>query len=50
MNPLQDWFCTYQPISKESMFVGNDYALEIVGVATIKIKMYDGTICIIQEI
>lgn len=29
------------------MFLGNDHALEIVGVGTVKIKMYDGTICTI---
>ena len=30
--------------------MGNDYALEIAGVGTVKIKMYDGTVCTIQEV
>ena len=30
--------------------MGNDHALEISGIGTIKIKMHDGTICNIQEV
>ena len=30
--------------------MGNDHALEIVGVGTVKIKMYDGTVRTIQEV
>lgn len=30
--------------------MGNDYALKIVGIVTIKIKMYNGTIQTIQEV
>jgi len=31
MTPDQDWFYTYEPIFVESMFIENDYVLEIVG-------------------
>jgi len=32
------------------MFMGNDHALEIVGIGTIKLKMYDGSIRTILEV
>jgi len=41
---------TYEPISKGLMFMGNDYALEIAGTGTIKLKMYDGSIRIISKV
>ncbi|KAI5393217.1 hypothetical protein KIW84_060368 [Lathyrus oleraceus] len=31
------------------MSMANDYTLEIAGVGTVKLKMYDGTVCTIQE-
>ena len=50
MTPRQDWFCTYEPISEGSVFMGNDHALEIAGIGTVKLKMYDGTVCTIQGV
>ena len=50
MTPRQDWFCTYEPISEGFVFMGNDHALEIAGIGTVKIKMYDGTICTMQGV
>nr|KYP42748.1 Retrovirus-related Pol polyprotein from transposon TNT 1-94 [Cajanus cajan] len=50
MTPNRDWFCTYESISGGSVFMGNDHALEIAGVGTIKLKMYDGTIRTIQGV
>jgi len=44
MTPNRDWFHTYEPISEGLMFMGNDHALEIAGIGTIKLKMYDGSI------
>ena len=41
---------TCEPISKDSMFMGNDHALEIAGIGTIKLKMYDGSIRIISKV
>jgi hypothetical protein len=40
----RDWFHTYEPIFEGSVFMGNDHALEIAGIGTIKLKMYDGSI------
>jgi len=50
MTPNRDWFHTYEPISEGSMFKGNDHALKIVGIRTIKLKMYDGSIHTILEV
>jgi len=44
ITPNRDWFHTYEPISEGSLFIGNDHALEIAGICTIKLKMYDCSI------
>ena len=44
MIPCRDWFCTYELVSEDSMFIGDDHSLEIVGIGIIKIKMFDGFI------
>ena len=48
MTPCRDWFYTYESISEGCMFMGNNHALEIVGVSIAKFKMYNGTVCTIQ--
>ncbi|XP_073130075.1 uncharacterized protein [Henckelia pumila] len=50
MTSRRKWFNYYEPVSGGSVLMGNDHALEIAGVGTIKIKMFDGTIRTIQEI
>ncbi|XP_073148775.1 retrovirus-related Pol polyprotein from transposon TNT 1-94 isoform X1 [Henckelia pumila] len=50
MTSRREWFDQYEPVSGGSVFMGNDHALEIAGVGTIKIKMFDGTIRTIQEV
>ena len=44
ITPRREWFHQYEPISGESVFMGDDHALEIVGIGTIKLKMYDGIV------
>jgi hypothetical protein len=44
MTPNRDWFHTYELISEGSVFMGDNHALEIAGIGTIKLKMYDGLI------
>ena len=46
----KEWFHKYEPILGGSVFMGNDHALEIVGIGTIKIKMHDAMVCTIQEV
>ena len=50
MTPYRDWFCTYEPVFEGPTFMGNDYALEIVGIGTCKIKMFNGSIGTIQGV
>lgn len=50
MTSKREWFHQDEPISKGSMFMGDDRALEIVGIRTIKLKLFDGTIHTITEI
>ena len=50
MTPHRDWFCTYEPVLEGSVFMGNDHALEIVGMGTVKIKMFDGSIRSLQGV
>ncbi|KAF7825202.1 Retrovirus-related Pol polyprotein from transposon TNT 1-94 [Senna tora] len=50
MTSKRDWFCTYEPISGGSVFMGNDHALEIAGIGTVKLQMYDGTVQTIQGV
>ncbi|KAI9198581.1 hypothetical protein LWI28_018562 [Acer negundo] len=50
MTSQREWFHKYEPVSRGSVFMGNDHALEIDGIGTIKIKMHDGTIRTIYEV
>ncbi|KAH9649806.1 hypothetical protein KPL70_026120 [Citrus sinensis] len=50
MTSRREWFHTYEPISGGSVYMGNDHALEIAGIGTIKIKMFDGTIRTFGEV
>ena len=50
MTSRQAWFHHYEPISEGYVYNCNDYALKIVDIRTIKLKMYDGTIRTIQEV
>ncbi|KAK0602044.1 hypothetical protein LWI29_029846 [Acer saccharum] len=50
MTSRREWFHKYEHVSGGSVFMGNDHALEIAGIGTIKIKIHDGTIRTIQEV
>ena len=50
MTSKREWFHHYEPISGGSVFSYNDHALKIVGIGTIKLKMYDRIIRTIQEV
>ncbi|KAE8736173.1 putative Mechanosensitive ion channel domain-containing protein [Hibiscus syriacus] len=50
MTSRREWFHHYEPVSGGSVYSCNDHALEIVGVGTIKLKMYDGTIKVIRDV
>jgi len=44
MTPYRDWFYSYEPISQGSVYIGNDHALKIVGIGTMRLNMHDGTV------
>ena len=50
MTSEREWFHQYQPISRVSVFMGDDLALDIASIGTIKINMYDGTFRTIQKV
>ncbi|KAK8588894.1 hypothetical protein V6N12_023306 [Hibiscus sabdariffa] len=50
MTSRREWFHDYEPILGGSVYSCNDHALEIVGVGTIKLKMYDETTKTVQDV
>ena len=50
MTSRREWFHLYEPISRESVYMGDDHALKIIGICTINIKIFDGTICTIEDV
>ncbi|KAE8733040.1 Detected protein of unknown function [Hibiscus syriacus] len=50
MTSRREWFHHYKPVSGGSVYSCNDHALEIVGVGTIKLKMYDRTIKVVRDV
>ena len=50
MSPNRDWLSTYQPIDGRKVLMGNDEACKVVGIDTIRIKMYDGFIRTLTDV
>ncbi|KAE8697637.1 putative tRNA ligase [Hibiscus syriacus] len=50
MTSRKEWFHHYEPVSGGFVYSCNDHALEIIGVGTIKLKMYDGTIKVVRDV
>ena len=50
MTSRREWFQQYEPVLGGSVYMGDNHALEIVGIGSIKIKMYDGIIRTIQGV
>ena len=50
MTSRREWFQQYELVSRGSVYMGDNHALEIVGIGTIKIKIYDGIIRTIQRV
>ncbi|KAG8481754.1 hypothetical protein CXB51_027217 [Gossypium anomalum] len=44
MSPNRDWFTTYEIVSECVVLMGNNASCKIVGVGTIKVKMFDGVV------
>ncbi|KAE8671438.1 Casein kinase I isoform delta-like [Hibiscus syriacus] len=50
MTSRREWFHHYELVSRGSVYSCNDHALEIIGIGTIKLKMYDGTIKVVRDV
>ena len=50
MTSNRKWFQQYEPNLGGYVFMRNDHALEILGICTIKLKTYDGTVRTIQKV
>ncbi|KAE8715738.1 hypothetical protein F3Y22_tig00110160pilonHSYRG00308 [Hibiscus syriacus] len=48
MTSRREWFHHYEPVSGGSVYSYNDHALEIVGVGTIKLKMFRGALVVLK--
>lgn len=46
----RDWFTTYESVNDGSVLVWNDMACEIVGISSINIKIYNGTISTLSNV
>ena len=44
MTPRRDWFTTYRPINGGLVYMGNNTTCKVVGIGTVRIKMYDGIV------
>ena len=42
--PHKDWFSSYQTINDGIVLLGDNHSYKIVGVGSVKIKMFDGVI------
>ncbi|WRX14855.1 Integrase [Theobroma cacao] len=42
--PRRDWFTTYQSVDMGTVQLGDDFSLSVVGIGTIRIKMFDGMV------
>ena len=44
------WFVTYQSIDDGIVYMGNDISCKVVGIGSIQIKMFDGTVKILIDV
>lgn len=44
MSPHRDWFDTYRTVNSRSILMGNHASCKVVGIGTIRIKMFDGVV------
>ncbi|KAG8486155.1 hypothetical protein CXB51_019539 [Gossypium anomalum] len=50
MSPNRDWFTTYEMVFEGVVLMGNNASCKIVGVGTIKVKMFDGVIRTLSDV
>ena len=50
ITPHRDWFDIYKSVNCGSILMGNDATCKVVGIGTIKIKMFDNVVRILGEV
>ncbi|KAG8478786.1 hypothetical protein CXB51_028618 [Gossypium anomalum] len=50
MSPNWDWFTTYETVSECVVLIGNNASCKIIGVGTIKVKMFDGVVRTLSDV
>ena len=50
MTPKKDWFDTYKPYNGGMVQMGNDAICPIIGICTVKIKMFDGVVRVLSNV
>ena len=50
MTPKKDWFDTYKPYNGGMVQMGNDATCPVIGIGTVKIKMFDGVVRVLSNV
>ena len=50
MTPKKDWFDTYKPSNDGMVQMGNDATCLVIGIGTVKIKMFDGVVRVLSNV
>jgi hypothetical protein len=50
MSLHRNWFITYQSIDDGIVYMGNDISCKVVGIGSIRIKMFDGSVKILTDV
>ena len=50
MTPKKDWFDTYKPYNGGMVQMGNDATCSVIGIGTVKIKMFDGVVRVLSNV
>ena len=50
MTPKKDWFDTYKPCNDGMVQMGNDATCSVIGIGTVKIKMFDGVVRVLNNV
>ena len=50
MTPQKDWFDMYKPYNSGMVQMGNDAKCLVIGIDTVKIKMFDGVVRVFSNV
>ncbi|KAG8489761.1 hypothetical protein CXB51_017983 [Gossypium anomalum] len=50
MSPNRDWFTTYEIVSEGVVLMGNNASCKIIGIGTIKVKIFDGVVRTLSDV